>query len=64
MKNYEALSRKHFDSQASEYDARETAYYSKFPRIRNGLGSRLESMYADVGIETIESMACFTCRKR
>lgn len=28
MKNYEALSRKHFDSQASEYDARETAYYN------------------------------------
>jgi len=33
MKNYEALSRKHFDSQASEYDARETAYYSKYPKI-------------------------------
>ncbi len=33
MKDYEALSRKHFDSQASEYDARETAYYSKYPKI-------------------------------
>ena len=33
MKDYEALSKKHFDSQASEYDARETAYYSKYPKI-------------------------------
>ena len=31
---------------------------------KNSLDSRLESMYADVSIETVESMACFTCRKR
>lgn len=33
MKDYEALSKKHFDGQAQEYDQRETAYYSKFPKI-------------------------------
>ena len=26
MKDYEALSRKHFDQQAAEYDARDTVY--------------------------------------
>ena len=57
MKNCEALSRKHFDSQASEYDARETAYYSKYPKISClDVSKRLRSVsYAkllDVGCGT------------
>ena len=33
MKDFEALSRKHFDRQAAEYDQRDTYYYSqhRFP---------------------------------
>ena len=33
MKDYEALSRKHFDAQAAEYDQRDTYYYSKNGKI-------------------------------
>ena len=33
MKDYEALSRKHFDSQAAEYDQRDTYYYSRNGKI-------------------------------
>ena len=33
MKDYEALSRKHFDAQAAEYDARDTLYYSREGKI-------------------------------
>lgn len=33
MKDYVALSKKHFDNQAAEYDQRDTAYYSKYPKI-------------------------------
>ena len=29
MKDYEALSKKHFDAQADEYDRRDTYYYSQ-----------------------------------
>ena len=29
MKYYEALSKKHFDAQAAEYDRRDTYYYSQ-----------------------------------
>lgn len=29
LKDYEALSRKHFDGQAAEYDQRDTYYYSR-----------------------------------
>ena len=29
MKDFEALSRKHFDRQAAEYDQRDTYYYSQ-----------------------------------
>ena len=29
MKDYEALSKKHFDGQAAEYDQRDTYYYSQ-----------------------------------
>ena len=33
MKDYEALSRKHFDRQAAEYDQRDTYYYSRNGKI-------------------------------
>lgn len=33
MKDYEALSRKHFDGQAAEYDQKDTYYYSKNGKI-------------------------------
>ena len=33
MKNYEALSKKHFDGQAAEYDQRDTYYYSRNGKI-------------------------------
>ena len=33
MKDYEALSRAHFDRQAMEYDARDTVYYSREGKI-------------------------------
>ena len=32
-KDYEALSKAHFDGQAAEYDIRDTMYYSKYPKI-------------------------------
>ena len=57
MKNYEALSRKHFDSQASEYDARETAYYSKFPKIScRDVADRLRS----ISYEKLLDVGCGT----
>ena len=33
MKDYEMLSKQHFDGQAKEYDRKDTMYYSKFPKI-------------------------------
>ena len=33
MKDYEALSKKHFDRQAAEYDQRDTYYYSQNGKI-------------------------------
>lgn len=57
MKDYETLSKKHFDSQASEYDARDTAYYSKYPKIScRDVADRLRSIFyeklLDVGCGT------------
>ena len=33
MKNYEELSKVHFDAQAAVYDSTDTVYYSKYPKI-------------------------------
>ena len=33
MKDYEALSKAHFDRQAAQYDERDTFYYSKEGKI-------------------------------
>ena len=50
MKDYEALSRKHFDAQAAEYDARDTVYYSREGKIScRDLAERLKDVpYADL----------------
>lgn len=57
MKDYEALSKKHFDSQAREYDARETAYYSKYPKIScRDVSERLRS----IAYETLLDVGCGT----
>ena len=57
MKDYEALSRKHFDAQAGEYDARETAYYSKFPKMScRDVATRLQS----IAYEKLLDVGCGT----
>lgn len=57
MKNYEALSKKHFDAQAREYDARDTAYYSKYPKIScKDVAERLRS----VSYEKLLDVGCGT----
>ncbi|MBQ7876395.1 MAG: methyltransferase domain-containing protein [Clostridia bacterium] len=33
MRDFEAMSKKHFDAQAKDYDQKETVYYSKFPKV-------------------------------
>lgn len=33
MRDFEGMSKRHFDSQAKDYDRKETMYYSKFPKI-------------------------------
>ena len=33
MRDFEKMSKKHFDAQAKDYDQKETVYYSKFPKI-------------------------------
>ena len=57
MKDYEALSRKHFDFQAREYDARETPYYSKFPKMScRDVAGRLQS----ISYEKLLDVGCGT----
>lgn len=57
MKDYEALSKKHFNGQAGEYDMRDTALYSKYPKIScKDAAERLKSVpyerLLDVGCGT------------
>ena len=57
MKDYAALSKKHFDSQACEYDARETPYYSKYPKIScRDVADRLRS----ISYEKLLDVGCGT----
>ena len=57
MKDYEALSRKHFDAQAREYDARETVYYSKLPKMScRDVAKRLQS----ISYEKLLDVGCGT----
>ena len=50
MKDYEALSKKHFDHQAAEYDARDTVYYSREGKIscRDIAAILKDTAYADL----------------
>ena len=57
MKDYEALSKKHFDAQAAEYDARDTMYYSREGKIScRDIAARLDGQpyeaLLDVGCGT------------
>ena len=57
MKDYEALSKRHFDEQAAEYDQRDTYYYSQNGKIScRDIANQLEGMeyesLLDVGCGT------------
>ena len=57
MRDYEEMSKKHFDLQAEEYDQKETMYYSKFPKVSSrDVAKRLENFeyekLLDVGCGT------------
>ena len=57
MKDYEALSRKHFDRQAAEYDERDTVYYSREGKIScRDIAERLK----DVPYESLLDVGCGT----
>ncbi len=48
MKDYEALSKKHFDAQAAKYDARDTVYYSREGKIScRDIASQLSGLSYD-----------------
>ena len=57
MKDYEALSRKHFDGQAAEYDQRDTYYYSRNGKIscRN-----IAEQVKDIPYEALLDVGCGT----
>ena len=57
MKDYEALSKKHFDGQAAEYDQRDTYYYSRNGKIscRDIVGQ-----IKDVSYEALLDVGCGT----
>ncbi len=57
MKDYEALSRKHFDRQAAEYDARDTVYYSREGKIScRDIAAQLR----DIPYEALLDVGCGT----
>ena len=57
MKDYEALSKKHFDAQAAEYDARDTVYYSREGKIScRDIAARLKG----VPYESLLDVGCGT----
>ena len=57
MKDYEALSKKHFDAQAAQYDARDTVYYSREGKIScRDIASRLR----DAPYESLLDVGCGT----
>ena len=57
MKDYEALSRKHFDRRAAEYDARDTVYYSREGKIScRDIAAQLR----DIPYETLLDVGCGT----
>ena len=57
MKDYEALSKKHFDGQAAEYDRRDTYYYSRNGKIScSDIAARLR----DIPYESLLDVGCGT----
>ena len=57
MKDYEALSKKHFDGQAAEYDQRDTYYYSQNGKIScRDIAERVK----DVPYEALLDVGCGT----
>lgn len=57
MKDYEKLSKIHFDNQATDYDAKNTAYYSKYPKIScRDVANRL----TNVPYKTLLDVGCGT----
>ncbi len=57
MKDYEALSKKHFDGQAAEYDQRDTYYYSQNGKIScRDIAERIKG----VPYETLLDVGCGT----
>ena len=57
MKDYEGLSRKHFDHQAAEYDARDTVYYSREGKIScRDIAAQLR----DLSYEALLDVGCGT----
>ena len=57
MKDYEALSKKHFDGQAAEYDQRDTYYYSQNGKISC---RDIAEQIRDVSYETLLDVGCGT----
>ena len=57
MKDYEALSRAHFDRQAAEYDARDTWYWSRQGKISC---RDIDAFLANRPFETILDVGCAT----
>ena len=57
MKDYEALSKKHFDGQAAEYDQRDTYYYSQNGKISC---RDIAAQIKDVPYEALLDVGCGT----
>lgn len=57
MKDYEALSKKHFDGQAAEYDRRDTYYYSRNGKISN---RDIAGQIRDLTYESLLDVGCGT----
>ena len=57
MKDYEALSRRHFDAQAPAYDERDTLYYSKAGKISC---RDIAAQLAGVSYRTLLDVGCGT----
>ena len=68
MKDYEALSRKHFDKQAADYDQKDTYYYSRNGKISCGdIAEQLKEVFyenlLDVGCGTGFLLELLTAQK-
>lgn len=57
MKDYIALSKKHFDSQAKDYDRKNTYYYSKYPKISC---KSVSQKLSDISYQSLLDVGCGT----